>query len=166
MNQQTTSSINTTDNTSMTPSPKVAFIAAQWHSNIVDKCREGFVDEFTRLGHNTALVDFYTVPGAFDIPLLVKKLAESENYEAIVATGFIVDGGIYRHDFVSSAVIDGLMRVQLDTGVPVISAVLTPHNFQETEPHEKFFRDHFVIKGGEAARACSQIIANVRQVAG
>ncbi len=69
-----------------------------------------------------------------------------------------MDGGIYRHDFVAGTVLDGLMRVQLDTNVPVLSAVLTPHNFQESEAHIRFFEDHFVIKGQEAARAASQIL--------
>lgn len=146
------------------PSPRVVFIAAEWHANIVEKSYEGFSAEFERLGHNIDTVDTYKVPGAFDIPLLAKKLAESGQYEAIIAAGFIVDGGIYRHEFVSSAVIDGLMRVQLDTGTPVISCVLTPHQFQETEAHIKFFTEHFVVKGGEAARACAAIIENVRAI--
>ena len=68
-------------------------------------------------------------------------------------------GGIYRHDFVAHAVIDGLMRVQLDTGVPVISAVLTPHHFHEHAEHRRYFSEHFVVKGGEAARACLATVA-------
>ncbi|MNW07014.1 6,7-dimethyl-8-ribityllumazine synthase 2 [compost metagenome] len=51
-----------------------------------------------------------------------------------------------------------MMRVQLDTNVPVLYAVLTPHNFQESEPLIDFFREHFVTKGTEAANACAQIL--------
>jgi 6,7-dimethyl-8-ribityllumazine synthase len=93
-----------------------------------------------------------------EIPLLAKKLAASGKYDAIVATGLVVDGGIYRHDFVASAVIDGMMQAGLETGVPILSAVLTPHQFQEHEAHKNFFADHFVIKGREAADACIDII--------
>ena len=146
------------------PSPRVAFIAAQWHANIVEKSYEGFEAEFERLGHNINNIEAFSVPGAFDIPLQAKKLADSARFEAIVAAGFIVDGGIYRHEFVSSAVINGLMRVQLDTGTPVISCVLTPHQFQETETHIKFFTEHFVAKGQEAALACAAIIENMRAI--
>ena len=71
----------------------------------------------------------------------------------------MVDGGIYRHEFVAGAVIDGLMRVQLDTGVPVLSVVLTPKDFHEHDTHRDFFRQHFVSKGAEAARACQQTLA-------
>ncbi|MFX5555189.1 6,7-dimethyl-8-ribityllumazine synthase, partial [Acinetobacter baumannii] len=79
----------------------------------------------------------------------------------IVAAGFVVDGGIYRHEFVADAVISGLMRAQMDTDVPVISAVLTPQHFHEHEEHLRFFRDHFVVKGTEAAAACARTIENI-----
>ena len=81
-----------------------------------------------------------------------------------MACALVVDGGIYRHDFVASAVIDGLMRVQLDTGVPVLSCVLTPHAFHEHAEHREFFSRHFITKGQEAARACVQALAAAQQV--
>ena len=99
-------------------------------------------------------MDFIEVPGALEIPLRAKLLAVSGEYAAVVTAGLIVDGGIYRHEFVSSAVIDGLMRVQLDTGVPVFSAVLTPQDFL-SDGQPEFFKEHFVIKGVEAAQTCA-----------
>jgi 6,7-dimethyl-8-ribityllumazine synthase len=51
-----------------------------------------------------------------------------------------------------------MMRVQLDTDIPLFSAVLTPHHFQESEPHIAFFEDHFTNKGREVARACGQTL--------
>ena len=104
-------------------------------------------------------VDVYTVPGAYEIPLHAKRLARSSRYVGIVACGFVVNGGIYRHDFVANAVIQGLMQAQLDTDVPVFSMVLTPHHFHEHEPHQAFFLDHFVTKGREAAVACVDTVA-------
>lgn len=144
--------------------PRIAFIQACWHASIVDQCGRGFMDELLKQGVNADLVDIFEVPGAFDIPLLAKKLAKSQQYRAIVATGFIVDGGIYHHEYVSTAVIDGLMRVQLDTEVPVVSAVLTPHQFQEQDAQVAFFREHFLAKGAEAARACLKIMANFKNL--
>ena len=73
---------------------------------------------------------------------------------AVVAAGLVVDGGIYRHEFVATAVIDGLMRAQMDTGTPVFSAVLTPHDFI-SEGQPEFFSNHFVTKGVEVAQACA-----------
>jgi 6,7-dimethyl-8-ribityllumazine synthase len=76
-----------------------------------------------------------------------------------------VDGGIYRHEFVADAVIRGMMDIQLETEVPIISAVLTPHQFHEHGDHHEFFFNHFKIKGGEAARACAETIANLERLA-
>jgi len=134
--------------------PSVAFIQSSWHKDIVDCCRDGFLTAMEENGVRRTAIDFYEVPGAFEIPLLAKRLARSGRYQAIVASGFVVNGGIYRHDFVADAVISGLMQVQLETDVPVLSAVLTPHHFHEHEVHHDFFSRHFVVKGREAAAAC------------
>ena len=150
--------------TSISKLPKIAFIQACWHADIVDRSRQGFLAELSRQGCEEERVETWQVPGAFDIPLLAKKLALTGRYGAIVAAGFVVDGGIYRHDFVASTVIDALMQVQLETGTPVISAVLTPHQFQEHDPQIAFFADHFVIKGREAADACLKIIGNLARL--
>jgi 6,7-dimethyl-8-ribityllumazine synthase len=85
-------------------------------------------------------------------------LASSGKYAAVIAAAFVVDGGIYRHDFVAAAVINGLMRAGLDSGVPVLSVSLTPHHYQETEHHRGIFMNHFVKKGREAAQAALMII--------
>jgi 6,7-dimethyl-8-ribityllumazine synthase len=137
------------------PGPRVAFVQSCWHREIVDRCRSGFVAEIGGLGIEESAIDFFEVTGAFEIPLHAKKLAASGRYGAIVAAGLVVDGGIYRHEFVAEAVISGLMRVQLDTEVAVISAVLTPHHFHEHDVHQTFFSEHFEAKGAEAARACA-----------
>jgi 6,7-dimethyl-8-ribityllumazine synthase len=138
---------------------KIAVVRARWHADIVDQCVESFVSEWQTLDSNPAAVEIFDVPGALEIPLHVQTLARSGRFAAIIATAFVVDGGIYRHDFVAGTVLDAMMRVQLDTGVPVLSAVLTPHHFQESEAHIRFFKDHFVIKGQEMANACQQILS-------
>lgn len=137
---------------------RVAFVQSCWHKDLVDQIRSTFVTESGQLGIAESQIDFFEVTGAFEIPLHCMRLAESGTYDAIVAAGLVVDGGIYRHEFVANAVIDGLMRVQLDTGVPVISAVLTPHHFHEHETHRAFFFEHLETKGVEAARACAHTI--------
>ena len=79
----------------------------------------------------------------------------------MVAGGLVVNGGIYRHDFVGRTVIDGLMQAQMETGMPVFSAVLTPHHFHGSEEHVSFFKEHFVKKGKEAAHACAETIESL-----
>ena len=143
--------------------PRVAFVQACWHRKIVDRCRDGFSAELQRLGFAAEQIDFFEVPGAYELPLQTRLLAKSGRYAAIVAAGLVVDGGIYRHEFVAQAVIDGLMRNQLDLEVPMLSAVLTPHHFHEHEEHRRYFGEHFVVKGTEAARACAATIEATRK---
>ncbi|WP_251976306.1 6,7-dimethyl-8-ribityllumazine synthase [Salinicola avicenniae] len=147
-----------------TLSRRIAFIRADWHGDIVENCHASFLATVAERGFSTDQVDTYTVPGVFEIPLQAKLLAKSGRYAAIVASGFIVDGGIYRHDFVSTAVIDAMMALQVEQEVPVISAVLTPHHFHEHESHTSFFREHFLSKGREAAEACLTTMENLHQV--
>lgn len=141
---------------------RVAIICAGWHRDIVHQARDAALAEFARNGLPAGQVDQFEVPGAFEIPLLAKKLARSGRYDAVVACALVVNGGIYRHEFVTTAVIDGLMRVQLDTEVPVMSAVLTPRDFHEHEDHLRFFREHFVKKGTEVAGACLRTMAQLK----
>ncbi|NND81827.1 MAG: 6,7-dimethyl-8-ribityllumazine synthase [Gammaproteobacteria bacterium] len=134
---------------------RVAFVQACWHRDIVDQLRDSFINEFSKLSDQK--VDCFEVAGSFEIPLHAKYLANSGKYAAVVAAGLVVDGGIYRHDFVARTVVDGLMRVQMDTGTPVFSAVLTPHDFM-SEGQPEFFKQHFVKKGAEAAVACADTL--------
>jgi len=133
--------------------PRYAFVKASWHADIVDESLAGFIEI---VGADS--VDVFDVPGAFEIPLLARDLAQTGRYAAVIGSAFVVDGGIYRHDFVESTVVDGLMRASMDAGVPVLSVVLTPHNYQDTPVHNEFFRAHFTEKGREAARAAEMIL--------
>jgi 6,7-dimethyl-8-ribityllumazine synthase len=130
--------------------PRVAIVAARWHADIVDVAVTTFTAELEQRGY---AVDLVHVPGAFEIPLQVRRRALSGQYAGVAAAALVVDGGIYRHDFVASSVVDALMRVQLETDVPVFSAVLTPHHFHEHDEHLDYFRRHFETKGRELANA-------------
>ncbi len=146
------------------PGQRIAFIQACWHKDIVDQCRIAFTDEMAKLGWPVSSIDFFELPGAFEIPLHAKVLAKTGKYAGIVASGLVVDGGIYRHDFVAQSVISALMQVQLDTEVPVFSAVLTPHHFHSHSEHHDYFHAHFLVKGREAAQACAITVAKLAQV--
>ena len=145
-----------------TSSPRIAIISSSWHRDIVHNSTQAALAELQRQGVAPEQVSHIEVPGAFEIPLHAQRLARSGRFDAIIACGLIVNGGIYRHEFVTTAVIDGLMRVQLDTDVPVFSAVLTPRDFHEHEEHLRFFREHFVKKGTEVAQACLQTLRSLQ----
>lgn len=138
---------------------RFAFVKAQWHSEIVDQALAGFSELIA-----PDQIDVFNVPGAFEMPLLAKRLAQTGKYNAIACAALVVDGGIYRHDFVASAVVDGLMQAGLETDVPILSVSLTPHHFQETPHHIGIYKAHFVEKGREAARAALAITETLREL--
>lgn len=120
--------------------------------------------EIAGFGYPEDRIDVIHVSGAFEIPLHAQKLAATGRYAAIVGAALVVDGGIYRHEFVAQAVVDGLMRVGLDTGIPVLSLSLTPHHFHEHAEHLEYFSAHLAKKGIEAARSAAQTIESLRAI--
>ena len=148
----------------MTRKP-IAYVQAAWHTEITDHCRTAFMAEMAKHGYGAADVEHFSVPGSLEIPLMARKLARTGRYAAVCASGLVVNGGIYRHDFVAQAVLHGIVQTSLETEVPVLSAVLTPHHFHEHSVHEEFFKQHMHTKGKELAEACVAIIGQLAAVA-
>lgn len=144
---------------------RVAFVHALWHADIVRQAHVGFLEEMTSSGFPAEAIDRFEVPGAFELPLLAQTLAKTGRYSAVVASALVVDGGIYRHDFVAGTVVNALMQVQLTTETPVFSVVLTPHHFHDHDVHQRFFHEHFRLKGAEAARACRATLESLARLA-
>ncbi len=142
---------------------RIAFVQAGWHAELLDGAREAFYARMAEIGVPAERIVCFDVPGAFEIPLFARRLAASGDYDAIVGAALVVNGGIYRHEFVAQTVVDALMRVQLDTDVPVFSMSLTPHHFHAHDEHYTFFSQHLQHKGREVADAC---IGMLRALAG
>src|SRR6202789_4681869 len=87
---------------------RVAFVQSAWHREVVEECRIAFLAEIEARGIERARIDLFEVPGSFEIPLHAQLLAKTRRYTAIVAAGLVVDGGIYRHEFVADTVIKAL----------------------------------------------------------
>jgi 6,7-dimethyl-8-ribityllumazine synthase len=139
---------------------RIGVIISAWHAELVSVCKQALYHELTELGvdvENT--VTLVEAPGALEFPLIAQTMAKTGDYAAIAVIALVVDGGIYRHEFVAQAVVDGIVRVSLDTNVPVLSASLTPQKFDEkNEDHKEFFKNHLVIKGKELAHACVETV--------
>jgi 6,7-dimethyl-8-ribityllumazine synthase len=145
---------------------RIAFVQSSWHRDVVMEAQTAFLDEIEARHIPRERVDIFEVPGSFEIPLHAQLLAKTRRYTAIVAAGLVVDGGIYRHEFVADTVIKALMDVQLRTEVPVFSAVLTPQQFHESQAHFDFFRKHFATKGIEVAEACANTLLSLERLRG
>ncbi|MFP8776932.1 6,7-dimethyl-8-ribityllumazine synthase [Hydrogenophaga sp. RWCD_12] len=143
---------------------RFAFVEAVWHADIVQQARDAFFARMAEAGIGPERIDLFDVPGAFEIPLHAQRLARSGRYAAVVGSALVVDDGIYRFDALMQTVVKAMMDVQLDTGVPMILAVHTPHHFHEHAEHRKYFLRHFAVKGTEAAEACLRTVAGLRQI--
>ena len=144
---------------------RIAFIKAGWHAEIISQGQHSFIDHLATAGISATEIDIVEVPGSLEIPLQAQRLAHTGNYALIACGGFLVDGGIYRHEFVTQAVIDGIMRVMLDTGIPVLSMILTPSKAYDEERDGQFFLKHFRLKGKELASAALATLKNVSKSA-
>jgi len=111
--------------------PRVAVVAARFNRFIVDQLVAGADDAFERQGVPVASRTLVWVPGAFELPLMASLLAASGRYDAIVALGAVVRGGTPHFDYVAGTCADGLARVALDYGLPVVFGVLTTDDVEQ-----------------------------------
>jgi 6,7-dimethyl-8-ribityllumazine synthase len=110
---------------------KFAIVSARFNEFITGKLVEGSLDCLKRHQANDQDIDVTWVPGAFEISLAAKKLAESKRYDAVICLGAVIRGSTPHFDFVCSEVAKGVSRISLDTGVPVIFGVITTDTIEQ-----------------------------------
>lgn len=110
---------------------KLGIVLGRFNSFIGDALLSGAIDVLARHGVNTANITVVNVPGAFEIPLAVKKMATSGNYDGVIALGAVIRGSTPHFDFVAGECAKGLNSVQLETGVPVGFGVLTVDTIEQ-----------------------------------
>ena len=109
MNQTLTPSQSSHATQAALATARIAIVSANWHSDIVHQARNAAAARLQALGAAPARIHQVEVPGAFEIPLMAQKLAQSGQFDAVIGCAIIVNGGIYHHDFVSAAVVEALM---------------------------------------------------------
>lgn len=110
---------------------KFAILAARFNDLIVERLISGAVDYLVRHGASEENLTLVRVPGAFEMPVVCKKLAASGNYDGIIALGAVIRGGTPHFDFVASEATKGLAHVSLESGVPVGFGLLTTDNIEQ-----------------------------------
>jgi 6,7-dimethyl-8-ribityllumazine synthase len=104
---------------------RFAIVASRWNDFISSRLVEGALDALERLGTAEKLVEVYKVPGAFELPLLALRLAESEKFDAIICVGTIIRGQTPHFEYIAGEVTRGIGEAGLQTGVPVVFGVVT-----------------------------------------
>ncbi len=114
-----------------TAGAKFAIIVTRWNSFVVESLLDGAVDSLVRHGINESDIEIFRIPGAFEMPLAVKRVAETKKYDAVVALGAVIRGGTPHFEYVAGECVKGLGAVSLDTGVPVAFGVLTVDSIEQ-----------------------------------
>lgn len=117
--------------TAQSASTKIAIVSSRFNDFIVERLVEGAVDALKR--HNVAdeNITIAKVPGAFEIPVVAKRLAESKKFDAVICLGAVIRGSTTHYDYVCNEVSKGIAQVSLATGVPVMFGVLTTENIEQ-----------------------------------
>lgn len=133
---------------------KFCIVVSRFNDFITSKLLEGAVDELERHGAAEENIDVIKVPGAFEIPLFVKKAAKTGNYNAIIALGAVIKGSTSHYDYVCAEVSKGVAAASLETGVPVAFGVLTCDNLEQAVERAGTKSGN---KGADAAKTAIEI---------
>ena len=122
---------NVIQGTYTTNGEKFCIIISRFNEFIGSKLLSGAIDELVRHGVKEDTIDVIWTPGAFEIPVIAKKVAETGKYNAVITLGAVIKGATGHYDFVAAEVSKGIAQVSLQTGVPVIFGVLTTDNLEQ-----------------------------------
>jgi 6,7-dimethyl-8-ribityllumazine synthase len=133
---------------------KFCIVVSRFNEFISSKLLSGAIDELTRHGVKEDNITVVWSPGAFEIPVLTKKIAKSGSYDAVIALGAIIRGSTPHFDYVSAELSKGIASVSLETGVPVIFGVLTTENIEQAIERAGTKAGN---KGSDAAKAAIEM---------
>lgn len=134
---------------------KVAIVVSRFNEFITNKLLGGAVDTLERHGVSEDDITVAWVPGAFEIPLAAKKLAESGGYDAVVCVGAVIRGATPHFDYVCAEVSKGIAQLNMSTGVPVAFGVLTTENIEQAVERAGTKAGN---KGADAATAAIEMV--------
>jgi 6,7-dimethyl-8-ribityllumazine synthase len=134
---------------------RISIVASTFNEFLVDSMIESSIKTLKEHGYDEALIDINRVPGAFEIPLMAKKIALSGDYKAIVALGAIVRGATPHFDFIAAETTSGLMKVGLDNTIPIGFGILTCDTMEQAIERSGTGAGN---KGHEAALAAVEMI--------
>lgn len=133
---------------------RFAIVAARFNDSVVERLIDGAVDALKRHGAAASELELVRVPGAFDLPLVVRRIAEAGRADAIIALGAVIRGDTAHFDYVAGECASGLSRVASDTGVPVAFGVLTTDTVEQAEERAGGAEGN---RGADAAQAAIRL---------
>lgn len=140
---------------------RVGIVAARFNEFIVNKLVGGAMDALLRHDVREEDIDLAWVPGAFEIPLIAKKMAESGKYDAVICLGAVIRGATSHYDLVCNEAAKGIAHVSLDSGVPVLFGVVTTENIEQAIERAGSKAGN---KGYDSAMAAIEMVNLVRSI--
>lgn len=142
---------------------RFVILASRFNEFVVDALVRGALDALRRHGASDKQVEVVRVPGAYDMPLVARKLALSRRYDAIIAVGAVIRGQTSHYDHVAGECAAGLSRVSAETGIPVAFGVLTTENAEQAIDRAGGKAGN---KGADAAASAIELVNLLRRLEG
>lgn len=140
---------------------RFAIVASRWTESLVAKLIDGAVEALEEHGAAEGSIEIFRVPGAYELPLAAKKVAESKKWDAVICLGVVIRGGTPHFDYVAGAAATGSTQVSLETGIPVLFGVITADNVQQAVDRSGKRNDN---KGFEAAMAAIEVVNLYKEI--
>ncbi len=150
------SSIKTFEGDFRNCSGRYAIVVGRFNSFVVESLLEGAIDTLKRHGIAEQDIEIYRVPGAFEIPLAVQRVAKTGNYDAVIALGAVIRGGTPHFEYVAGECVKGLGAVSLNLDLPVVFGVLTVDTIEQAIERSGTKAGN---KGGEAALSALEMVS-------
>ena len=142
---------------------RIGITVARFNEFITSKLLGGAEDTLIRHGVSPDMIDVAWVPGAFEIPLIAKKMAQSGMYDAVICLGAVIRGSTSHYDLVCNEAAKGIAQVSLETGVPVMFGVITTENIEQAIERAGSKAGN---KGSECAEGAIEMIDLIREIGG
>ncbi len=154
-------SIKTIEGALTVENAKFCLVVARWNSFVVESLLEGAIDALRRHGAKDEEITIVRIPGAFEMPLALEKIAAKGEYDAIVGLGAVIRGGTPHFDYVAGECVKGMAQVTLKHGVPVAFGVLTVDTIEQAIERAGTKAGN---KGHEAAMSAVEMVNLLRQL--
>ena len=140
---------------------RFAILSTRFNGFIVEPLEAGAIDALTRSGVPEDMIDVYKLPGAYEMPVVAQKLAQSDKYDAVIGLGAVIRGSTAHFDYVAGEAAKGLSKVALDTGKPVIFGVLTTDTIEQSIERAGTKAGN---KGAESAITAIEMVNLMKQI--
>ena len=140
---------------------RIAIVQARFNEKITSNLVKGSLKALKEAGIKDKDVEIFQVPGSFEIPVFCQKISKQKKFDGIITVGAVIKGGTAHFEYISKAVTDGILRISLDSGIPITFGVITTYNLAQAKKRSESNKEN---KGYEAAMALVELINGLKSI--